>query len=196
MSQLAPALSFSSLKQSWDVFMLFAVPIGGGIPAGVLLAQSKGIGWLAMTTLYFISDVALALVFEPFMILVGFLAKHLHLLARFMEKLKEITNKTIATYGPNPGPFLLVMISFGVDPMTGRAAALTRGHSFLTGWAIAIMGDMMFFGVIMVSTIWLHDILGDGTWTAIIIVVLMIGIPALVRCLKTRFSKAEAHKET
>lgn len=190
--EISSALSFVSLKKSWDVFMLFAIPIGGGIPAGVVLAQSKGIGWLAMTILYFISDVVLAFIFEPLMMVMAHLAKRFHFLAQVTANLKEATNKTIAGYGPNPGPFLLVVIAFGVDPMTGRAAALARGHSFLSGWAIAIMGDMMFFGVVMTSTIWLNNILGDGMWTAIIIMVLMIGVPVLVRRLKERFIKKQA----
>ena len=172
--------------------MLFAIPIGGGIPAGVVLAQSKGIGWVAMTILYFFSDVALAFVFEPCMMVVAHLAKRFHFLARLMENIRVITNKTIAGFGPNPGPFLLVLIAFGVDPMTGRAAALAQGHSFLSGWAIAIMGDMLFFGVVMASTIWLNNILGDGTWTAVIIMILMLAIPALVRRLKDKFT---SHKK-
>lgn len=115
MDHLTPALSFSSFKKSWDVFILFAIPIGGGIPAGVVLAQSKGIGWLAMTILYFISDVALAFVFEPCMMVVSRLAKRFQFLAHVMKNLKEVTNKTIAGYGPNPGPFLLILIAFGVE---------------------------------------------------------------------------------
>lgn len=184
MNASTAALSFGSLKKSWDVFLLFAIPIGGGIPAGVVLAQSKGIGWMAMTILYFISDVCLAFVFEPLMKVFGYFAKRSEFLQRFVENMKITTNKTIAAYGPNPGPFLLVLIAFGVDPMTGRAAALAQGHNFLAGWAIAITGDMIFFGVVMVSTIWLNNILGDGTWTAIIIMVLMLGIPALIRKVK------------
>lgn len=183
MNQIISAFSFSSLQKSWDVFMLFAIPIGGGIPAGVLLAQSKGIGWLAMMVLYFLSDVALAFVFEPCMLIFARLAKRFQFLGQFMSNLREATNRTIAGYGPKPGPFLLVLIAFGVDPMTGRAAALAQGHSFLAGWAIAIMGDMIFFSVVMVSTIWLNGVLGDGTWTAIIIMVLMLGLPPLVRRL-------------
>jgi hypothetical protein len=175
------ALSFGSLKNSWDVFLLFAVPVGGGIPAGVVLGQSKGIGWMAMSVLYFASDVLLAIVFEPFMILVGKLAKHSPFLTKFIANMKHITNKTIAAYGPNPGPFLLVVIAFGVDPMTGRAAALTQGHNFFSGWAVAIAGDMLFFWVVMASTIWLNNLLGDGTWAAVIIMILMFVIPALVR---------------
>ena len=116
--------------------------------------------------------------------LFGKLAKHSAFLTRFVDNMKMVTNKTIASYGPNPGPMLLVLIAFGVDPMTGRAAALAQGHGFISGWAVAIAGDMLFFWVVMASTIWLNSVLGDGTWTAIIIMVLMFAIPPLVRKFK------------
>ncbi len=178
------ALSVSSFKNAWDVFLLFTIPIGGGIPAGVVLAQSRGIGWMAMTVLYLVSDVLLAFLFEPLMMLVLLAAKRFHFLGRVQVAMKDATDKTIARYGAKPGPFMLILIAFGVDPMTGRAAALARGHGFLAGWAIAIIGDMLFFGVVMVSTIWLNNILGDGTWTAVIIMVLMMAVPAIVRRLR------------
>lgn len=41
--------------------------------------------------------------------------------------------------GTGVGPFALVMIAFGVDPMTGRPTALAAGHGFLVGWAVAAM---------------------------------------------------------
>lgn len=184
MSISSSALSFGSLHKSWDVFLLFTIPIGGGIPAGVVLAQSKGIGWIAMSILYFFSDIVLAFVFEPIMMIFAKLAKHSKFLTNFIENMKMVTNKTIASYGPNPGPFLLVLIAFGVDPMTGRAAALAQGHNFISGWAVAIAGDMLFFWVVMASTIWLNSILGDGTWTAIIILILMFAIPPLIRKIR------------
>lgn len=180
----APAISFGSLKQSWDVFMLFTVPVGGGIPAGVVLAQSKGIGWVAMSILYFVSDVLLAFVFEPIMMFFGWLAKYSKFLRLYIANMKAFTDRTIAAYGHKPGPFLLIAIAFGVDPMTGRAAALAQGHGFIAGWAVAIAGDMLFFWVIMASTIWLNGILGNGTLTAVIIMVLMFAIPPLVRKVK------------
>jgi hypothetical protein len=40
--------------------------------------------------------------------------------------------------------------------MTGRAAAKAAGHGFLPGWAIAITGDMIYFVVLMASTLWLQ----------------------------------------
>ncbi|MBC7661567.1 MAG: hypothetical protein H7249_17865 [Chitinophagaceae bacterium] len=165
----------------WDVFLLFAVPVGGGIPAGVVLAQTQGMGWLIMTVLYFISDVALALIFEPFMMLFGILCNHVEWLARMRDALKTVTKRTIAGYGASPGPIMLIAISFGIDPMTGRAAALASGHSFLSGWAIAIAGDMIFFGVIAVSTICLNNVIGDGTTASLIVMIAMFVIPPLIR---------------
>ncbi len=166
--------------------MLFAVPIGGGIPAGVVLAKSRGIGWLAMSVLYFVSDILLAIVFEPMMKVILWLARHVSFIANTIQISRDITAKTIARYGAKPGPIVLIMIAFGVDPMTGRAAALSQGHGFLAGWAIAIAGDMLFFWVVMASTLFLNNILGDGTWAAVIIMVLMVAIPALVRKWKDR----------
>jgi hypothetical protein len=65
--------------------------------------------------------------------------------------------------------------------MTGRAATIFAGHGFLTGWALAIAGDMLYFMVLMVSTLWLNQLLGDGTWTIVIITVAMLVVPALIR---------------
>ncbi len=169
------------LKNSWEVFLLFAVPIGGGIPAGVLLAKSRGLSWITMSILYFFSDVALACVFEPLMLYFIRKSRENPKMNRVKDAFKQNMNKTVARYGVNPGPFVLILIAFGVDPMTGRLTARAAGHQFLTGWAIAIAGDMLFFGVVMASTIWLNNLLGDGTWTAIIIMVAMIGIPALIK---------------
>ena len=47
------------------VLLLFLLPVGGGIPAGVLLAHSRGLAWPLTAGLYFMSDVLLALAFEP-----------------------------------------------------------------------------------------------------------------------------------
>jgi uncharacterized membrane protein len=173
--------SLKFISNAWEVFVLFSIPIGGGIPAGVVLAKTRGINWQTMLILYFISDIALACVFEPFVLLITFAGKHYPGVARFNAAEKKSTHKTISKYGIKPGPITLVTIAFGVDPMTGRTAALTAGHGFITGWALAILGDMLFFTLLMGSTLWLNNILGDGTWTAIIIMVAMMVIPGLIR---------------
>ena len=94
--------------------------------------------------------------------------------------------KTTEHYGTGLGPLALILVAFGVDPMTGRSAAAAAGHGFVAGWMIAIAGDMLYFGVLMVSTLWLHSVLGDGTWTTIIILVVMMVLPPFVRRLRSR----------
>lgn len=170
----------------WGVFLLFTIPVGGGIPAGVLLAKNRGIGWPAMELLYFLSDVVLALVFEPVMLgLIAGARKH-HALSKVKDVMKETVRRTTSNFGTTGGPLSLVLIAFGVDPMTGRAAAKAAGHGFLSGWAIAITGDMMYFSVIMVSTLWLNSVLGDGTKTMVIILVAMFLVPELVKRWRER----------
>ncbi|MGZ6480573.1 MAG: hypothetical protein ACXWQE_14780 [Bdellovibrionales bacterium] len=169
-----------------EVLTLFLIPIGGGIPAGVLLARSRGIDWPMVSALYLISDVILACVFEPLILLFLRQAKRSPKMSRFAEAMKKSTSQTVMRFGVNPGPFTLILFSFGIDPMSGRIAAHAAGHKFISGWALAICGDMIFFAVIMVSTLWLNSILGDGTWTAIIIMAAMFIVPALFRKIRER----------
>lgn len=181
---ISPIVSGGLISNAWEVFLLFLIPIGGGIPAGVLLARSRSIGWPVMLVLYFISDVALAAVFEPVMLLVIAAGKRSAFFARFGEAMKKSTAKAIAGYGTRLRPHTLVAISFGVDPMTGRAATVAAGHGFITGWMLAILGDMLFFALLMVSTLWLNNVLGDGTWATVVILVVMTAVPYLLRRMR------------
>jgi len=178
------ALSSVPLSSLWDIFLLFTIPVGGGIPAGVIMAQSRQVGWVEMALLYLVSDILLAFLFEPILKFLKWACQYSKFLEHLRQAFKKSNEKLTAGYGKTPGPFALILIAFGVDPMTGRAAAMAAGHGFLTGWAIAICGDMLFFSVVAVSTISLNNILGDGTWTAVIIMIAMLGIPALVRRFK------------
>ena len=114
---------------AWGVLMLFLIPIGGGIPAGVLLARSSGIGWPVMMALYFVSDAILACVFEPILKLMIAAGRRNEVLGKVTAVLKQAVHKTTAPYGSALGPLPLVLIAFGVDPMTGRAAAHAAGYA-------------------------------------------------------------------
>jgi hypothetical protein len=173
-------------KSAWEVLTLFVIPIGGGIPAGVVLARARGIPWPGMMGLYFISDVMLAFVFEPIMWAFIAWGRRSAKVTLFLNNLKEAMKKTTPQLGHALGPLSLIAVAFGVDPMTGRAVAKAAGHGFLTGWAIAITGDMMYFSVLMVSTLWLNHILGDGTWTTVIMLVAMVAVPAIIRRFRER----------
>ena len=168
------------------VLLLFLVPIGGGIPAGVLLARDRAIGPLVMMVLYFVSDVILAFVFEPMM-------KGLFALARVIPPLRKVGRAMLAQlHRPGApaaalrGPLGLVLVSFTVDPMTGRAAAHAAGHGFVAGWAIAIAGDMMYFAVLMASTLWLNGIVGDASTTIGLMLLLMLFLPRVMQSVQER----------
>lgn len=172
------------------VLSLFLIPIGGGIPAGVLLARSRGLVWWLTAFLYFVSDVILACVFEPMMH--GFikLGRKSPGLARFTEAMSLSMRNTALKYGVSPGPFTLIMIAFGVDPMTGRTAAHMAGHGFVSGWAIAITGDMMYYGVIAYTTLKVNSWLGDPNVTTVIILLGMFLAPPLIRRVRAAFGRA------
>ena len=104
----------------FSVLKLFIIPVGGGIPAGVMLAQAKGLAWPITTGLYLISDIALALAFEPILRLISMVVGKIPLLTRFGAAFKAASARSAAHIGgTSAGPLGLVLVSFGVDPMTG-----------------------------------------------------------------------------
>jgi hypothetical protein len=168
------------------VIKLFLLPVGGGIPAGVLLASAKGLAWPVTTGLYLISDIILALAFEPVLRLLAVLAGKIPLLARFSAALKAVTARSTAHFsGTGAGPLSLVMIAFGVDPMTGRATALAAGHGFIAGWAFAIAGDMLYFAVIALTTLRLNAYFRNPETTMLLVLGTMFTVPALVRYVRS-----------
>ncbi len=175
-----------SLSHVWSVLKLFLIPIGGGIPAGVLVARNQAFAWPVTTVLYFISDLILVCVFEPLIMLFIKASKRSRRLSHIGEVFKQSTQKTLSRFSTTGGAFTLIMISFGTDPMTGRSAAIAAGHDFVKGWMFAISGDMLYFGILMISTLWLDGILGDGTWTTLIILAGMMIVPWVIRRIRER----------
>jgi hypothetical protein len=167
------------------VLGVFLIPFGGGIPAGVILAKQRGLNWPATSFIYFVSDVILACAFEPLLLLFVVLARRSAFLTRFAEEYKKTLARTGFKYGLSPSPLSLIVLSFGVDPMTGRSVARAAGYGFFSGWFVAICGDMIYFALLMVSTLFLNNILGDGTTAALIVMLAMFGVPLLIQRWKT-----------
>ncbi len=169
----------------FSVLMLFLIPVGGGIPAGVLLAQTKGLAWPVTTVLYLVSDVLLALAFEPVLQLLAWLGGKVPFLARFSARMKASIARTTSRFGgTGAGPIALIIFSFGADPMTGRAAALAAGHGFLMGWVFAIAGDMLYYAVIAVTTLRLNRYFRNPDTTMWIVLGAMIVVPLIVRLFR------------
>jgi hypothetical protein len=165
-----------------SVLMLFLLPVGGGIPAGVLLARSKGLTWPLTAGLYFGSDVILALAFEPVLRLLVAWVEKVPFLARLSAAMKVLLDRSAAHYGgTGTGPLTLILVAFGVDPMTGRASALAAGHGFMTGWTLAIAGDLLYYTVIALTTLRLNAYFRDPNTTVLVVLGAMITLPFLVR---------------
>jgi hypothetical protein len=174
-----------------SVLKLFLIPVGGGIPAGVLLARANGLVWPVTAGLYLVSDVILALALEPILRLLAALGGKVPFLARLGAAVKIATARSVAHFsGTGAGPLALVMIAFGVDPMTGRATALAAGHGFLAGWAFAIAGDMLYFAVIALTTLRLNAYFEDPNTTVLVVLGAMFVLPMLVRSFRSRFRLA------
>ncbi len=170
-----------------DVLKLFVIPVGGGIPAGVMLAQAKGVAWPATTVLYLVSDILLAIAFEPVLLLIALVCGKVAFLARVGAFLKQATARSVAHLGgTGAGPLSLIMIAFGVDPMTGRASALAAGHGFVVGWAFAISGDMLYFAVIAITTLRLNTYIHDPNTTMLIVLAAMFLVPVMIRRIRSR----------
>ena len=168
------------------VLKLFLLPVGGGIPAGVLLARASGLAWHITTGLYLVSDVALALAFEPILRLFAALVGKVPFLSRLSVALKGVTARSVAHFGgTSAGPVTLSMIAFGVDPMPGRATALAAGHGFLAGWAFALAGDMLYFAVIALTTLRLNSYFKDPNTTMLVVLGAMFVLPMLVRFFRS-----------
>ena len=166
---------------AWGVLLLFLVPVGGGIPAGVLMASGRGIPWPMMMALYCVSDVILACVFEPILRLMILAGRAVPLLRRLVALVRRWVHHTTGRYGTAGGPLALVLFSFVADPMTGRGATVFAGHGFIPGWAIAIAGDMLYFALLMASTLWLNELLGDQRVVVWAMLFVMFVLPSLLR---------------
>ena len=159
--------------------------VGGGIAAGVLLAERTGLAWPVTAMLYFVSDVILAFAFEPILRLLAAVGRRVHFLAKIGDAVAASMERVAAHYGGRAaGPFTLVMIAFGVDPMTGRAAAMAKGHGFAAGWAVAIAGDMLYYAVVAMTTLRLNAYVKDPNTAMLIVLVAMLVVPLAVRRAK------------
>jgi hypothetical protein len=165
-------------------FMLFCFPVGGGIPLGVLMAQNGGVPIWGTVGLYFLSDVLLALTTEPMLALASWLSGIIPALAVIGGLLTKLSAKVGLQDEGARGPLGLVLVSFAVSPTTGRAAAAAAGHGFLPGWALAITGDMGYFGLLMASTLWLTSALGDDRLAVGLVVGVSWVLPLILRRMR------------
>src|SRR5436853_362069 len=86
---------------------------------------------------------------------------------------------------PIGGGIPLVVLTVSTSLLTGRSAAAAAGHGFLPGWTLAIAGDMLYFGLLMVSTLWLSSVLDDQRLVVGLVFGITLVAPVLLRRMRS-----------
>jgi hypothetical protein len=166
------------------VFLVFATQIGAGIPIGVLMARDSGLNVVETAGLYLVSDVLLAVTCEPMLLLLRWMSRRVDWLATLGTRMMRISGATGLSSGRVRGPLGLILFSFVMAPAPARAVSEAAGHGPISGWTLAIIGDMIYFGVIMASTLLVIQIFGDSRTTIAPVIVAAWLLPMLVQRLR------------
>jgi len=175
------------------VFALFWAPVGPGIPAGVLLARHVPLNPAVTFGLYTISDVLGACVCHPI-----FTALRRH--GRRIPSLRAVGRRFLqfATWGvklpqvasdaagrPRIAPALLriATVGFGVDIYTAGMLATGLPVPRVPGWGAAIGGDLLWFALLLGSSMAAASVVDDDRFVALVVIVAMIAIPRIARRL-------------
>ena len=169
---------------AWGVFLVFVTQIGAGIPLGEIMGRNAGLSPAVMAALYLGSDVVLALVMEPMLAFLRWLGRRVEFLGRLGNRLARFSGAAGLQGGGVRGPLGLILFSFSVSPTAGRAASETAGHGFFSGWSLAIIGDMAYFGLIMASTLWVSSLIGDDRLTIGAVLLAAWLLPMLIRRMR------------
>jgi len=166
------------------VLALFFAPIGPGVPAGVLLARHVPLTPAATFGLYALSDVIAAIVCHPLFALLrrhGRNVKPIRWLGRRLMSLAMIGVRVPEQAGVAPALSRIAMVGFGVDVYTAGMLATGLPVPRLPGWAAAITGDLLWFAVLLGTSLVAASIADDDRFIALVMIVAMIVIPWLAR---------------
>ena len=176
----------------WGAFLLFLIWGGAGIPMGVIMGRDAGLSPTTMTGMYFVSDIVMAITHEPLFWLLGWLAGVVPAVARMRDLFRKASRAAGLQDAGAHGPLGLILFSFTVDPISGRGAAAAAGHGFVMGWAFAIAGDMIYFGVLMAATLWLSGVFGDDRVTIGVVLLAIWGLSMFIRHRRQQARSAPA----
>jgi len=172
------------------VFLLFWSPVGPGIPAGVVLARHAGLSPAVTFGLYGLTDLLGAVVCNPIFALLRrasryvpplqWLGRHLLRLAMFGTRLPRAED--LRPGGQlAPALFRIGTIGFGVDVYSAGMVAAGLPVPRLLGWAAAIAGDMVWFALLLGTSLAAAAVVNDDKTVGIVVLVAMMVIPQLAR---------------
>jgi hypothetical protein len=166
------------------VLALFFAPVGPGVPAGVLLARHLSLTPAVTFGLYALSDVLAAIVCHPLFALLrryGRKVRPIRWLGRRILSVAMIGVRAPEPGGVTPALSRIATVGFGVDVYTAGMLATGLPVPRLPGWASAITGDLLWFAVLLGTSVVAASIADDDRFIALVMIVAMIVIPRLAR---------------
>ncbi len=174
------------------VFLLFWSPVGPGIPAGVVLARHAGLSPALTFGLYSLTDLLGAMVCTPFFALLRRAAGYVPPLQWLGRRLLRLA--MIGTHVPRaedlrtsgrlaPALFRIGTIGFGVDVYSAGMVAAGLPVPRLLGWAAAILGDLVWFALLLGTSLAAAAVVNDDKTVGIVVLVAMVVIPQLAKRL-------------
>ncbi len=176
------------------VFALFWSPVGPGIPAGVLLARHIPLSPFLTFGLYALSDVLGAAVCHP-------LFTGLRRYGGRVPALRKLGNgfMKVAMFGTSiphpqdchdparrgvaPALFRVGTVGFGVDVYTAGMVMGGLPVPRLLGWASAIAGDVLWFALLLATSIGTAAVVDDDRVIGIVVLVAMLVLPQIAKSL-------------
>lgn len=173
------------------VFLLFWAPVGPGIPAGVLLAHHLRVPPPVTFGLYALSDTLAALLLNPLYAWLRAWSRRnptirrigQRVLAFAMLGVRRPTAEAVRGGRLAPALFRIATVGFGVDIYTAGALASGLPIPRLPGWAAALAGDLLWFAVLLGSSIAAASILDDDRVVSVVVIAVALLAPPLFRRL-------------
>jgi hypothetical protein len=175
------------------VFALFWAPVGPGIPAGVLLARHVGLNPLITIAIYALSDVLGACVCHPLFAGLRRLARHVRPLrwlgqrlmkvAMFGARMPTAEDLQVGVKGLAPALFRIGTVGFGLDVYHGGMLVAGLPVPRILGWGAAIAGDLVWFALLLVTSIATAAVVDDDRVQFVVMLVAMFVLPYVAKRL-------------
>ncbi len=164
------------------VLALFFAPVGPGIPAGVLLARHVPLNPAATFGLYAVSDVIAAFVCHPIFVFLRRHGRRVRPIRWFGQRMLALAMVGVAAEREGIGGLSrIATVGFGVDVYTAGAVATGLRVPRVLGWASAIAGDLVWFALLLATSVAAASVVNDDRVVFLVMVVAMIAIPRLAR---------------
>lgn len=171
------------------VFVLFWSPwmAAIGIPAGLILARHAGINPFVTFGLYALTDIMGAMITHPLYAVIkryGGRVAFLSTIGRWYVRIAMIGAKPPRIDDVRNGPiwpalFRIGVVAFGFDIYHGGMVIAGLPVPRLLGWGAALAGDLIWFGVLFVTSTAAAAVVENDKTVGVITVVAMIAIPKI-----------------